>query len=470
MKDRYCLDNKGNIAVMTALSLIVLVGMLALVVDGGYFFTTKNKWQNGVEAACLAGAAHLCDEDYESVVRQVAADNGLPSTSGEGLTVSRGFYDVDDEYGDFPTYKNFVSENADDFPEEEYGNAVLVSLESDIAGFFSGLFGRGKVRVKVEAVVYLKPLGVASLNEDSEIQIGPNSILKNGVLHSNGDIKFPKADWEGQVGWLTKTYKKPQFINIDLRAYGSVLECTECETSNGACNMSGMGNSLSGSPRIASISPCDDNYIESLRSTADIVYETGDAASDNVFWAWNGDQDNPCYAFDLTGVRDEREVIFFDAGGGTVLISEGSYCLGCGGGDCIFFDGHPNGEANGERIYNVTFITNGSITMDRHHWGATQIWGKEGVEQAVVITSGDIELTNNQIDGMVVRCGGTFGVHQHSSVGGGRIRIIADNDVFMTSCGWASGYGWSGTTDFKFGPPCPFPAGVYFGVLKSIDG
>ena len=48
---------------------------------GFYLYGEKNKCQNGVEAAPLAGAVSLCDGDPEGVARQVAIDNGLTAGS-----------------------------------------------------------------------------------------------------------------------------------------------------------------------------------------------------------------------------------------------------------------------------------------------------------------------------------------------------------------------------------------------------
>lgn len=473
---------KGNIAIIVVVSLTVLIGMLALVVDGGHLYASKNKWQNGVEAAALAGALHLCDDDYEAISRQIALENGLPATVEEGLTISRGFYDENDLYDDFTIYKEFVAENGDDFPEGEYCNAMMVFLEADVSTFLAGLFGMEQVQIKASAVAYLKSIGMAALNDDSVIRIGPQTTLQNGDVYSNGDIKFPDADYV-RSGWLPKTYTKPEFINTNLYAQGQVLECPAYAGSIGlriywdSGTESAMDNAFSGSPRLTTIEPCDDDYIESLRATADVVYEISDAATDNVFWARNAD--STVFAFDLTGERDSREVIFFDAEGNDVLISEGQYCLGCGGGGCVYYDGHPSEVPNGERIYNVTFITNGDIMMDKSTYQNTQIWGEEGDQQAVIITSGNIQVTGNEMEGIVYRCGGFFGTHPDSDNSGeDKARIIADGDIRLycyrksTDCSIEDTYTrrWIGTTDFKFGPPCPFARSVHLGKVEPSGG
>jgi len=71
----------GSVAIVVALSMIVLLTIFAFVIDAGYLYGEKNKFQNGVEAAAMAGAVSLCDVDPEGVARQVAIDNGLPAGS-----------------------------------------------------------------------------------------------------------------------------------------------------------------------------------------------------------------------------------------------------------------------------------------------------------------------------------------------------------------------------------------------------
>ena len=72
-------SQSGSVAVVVALSMIVLLAMFAFVIDTGYLYGEKNQYQNGVEAAAMAGAVSLCDGDPAGVARQVAIDNGLPA-------------------------------------------------------------------------------------------------------------------------------------------------------------------------------------------------------------------------------------------------------------------------------------------------------------------------------------------------------------------------------------------------------
>lgn len=55
-------NNRGQVLVLVAISLVVILGFAALAIDLGYFYHTKNQLQGAADAAALAGAAALPDE------------------------------------------------------------------------------------------------------------------------------------------------------------------------------------------------------------------------------------------------------------------------------------------------------------------------------------------------------------------------------------------------------------------------
>lgn len=67
---------RGAVAIMVGLTLVILVGMLALVVDLGHAYLVKTGLQNGADAAALAGAAEL-DGTAAGVVRAKSRAIGI---------------------------------------------------------------------------------------------------------------------------------------------------------------------------------------------------------------------------------------------------------------------------------------------------------------------------------------------------------------------------------------------------------
>mgnify|MGYP005856694915 CR=1 FL=1 len=52
-------ESEGTIMVFVALSMVLILGMVALAVDIGNLYATRNELQNVADAAALAGARYL---------------------------------------------------------------------------------------------------------------------------------------------------------------------------------------------------------------------------------------------------------------------------------------------------------------------------------------------------------------------------------------------------------------------------
>ncbi|HIC90291.1 MAG TPA: hypothetical protein EYP04_12935 [Anaerolineae bacterium] len=88
----------GQALIIIVLALPVLLGMLALALDGGYAFAQRRRMQNAADAAALAGARQLAlemgDEAIGEAVRDIAVANGAElvtwsySGDGQGITVT----------------------------------------------------------------------------------------------------------------------------------------------------------------------------------------------------------------------------------------------------------------------------------------------------------------------------------------------------------------------------------------------
>jgi hypothetical protein len=63
---------KGSVLVLVTLVLVVLIGMSALVIDGGMIFTARNQLQSAADSAALAGAAFLIINRGEATRKAVA--------------------------------------------------------------------------------------------------------------------------------------------------------------------------------------------------------------------------------------------------------------------------------------------------------------------------------------------------------------------------------------------------------------
>lgn len=84
-------SEKGQTLPLVVLFLLVLLGVLAMVLDGGYGFVQKRRAQNAADAGALAGALAIVNGEYrDAVVRQTvnqyATANGAVTTDMRYLT------------------------------------------------------------------------------------------------------------------------------------------------------------------------------------------------------------------------------------------------------------------------------------------------------------------------------------------------------------------------------------------------
>ncbi|WP_028784983.1 TadE/TadG family type IV pilus assembly protein [Thalassobacillus devorans] len=76
---RYKEEESGNALILVALSMVMICGFVALVIDGGSLFFEKSKLQKSLDAAVLAGAQKLQTSQFqaEAVAIEVAQKNGI---------------------------------------------------------------------------------------------------------------------------------------------------------------------------------------------------------------------------------------------------------------------------------------------------------------------------------------------------------------------------------------------------------
>ncbi len=444
------LQEKGSVSVIVALFMVVLMTILAFVINTGYLYGAKSRYENAADAAALAGAARLCMGDAEAVAKQVAMENNVPANA---IIVQPGFYDVNDAYTDFSIYKDFVGEGEDDFPDDEYNNAVFVEIVVPEQIILGGFLGKNEptTTVKAAAVAYLRRYDLVSLKDGGEIKL--RGKYENGNIYGNGDIKYPDEP--------SSTFNQ----NVRLYASGDVLECpvqfgwsgTTIKWNNGYS--SGLDQACPATPEVSEIRTIDDAFIASLKAQADIVYVPGDAGKDAVFYGASGNQ----YYFDFTQNYDPRKIFFFDAqnNNSQAWIKPSSSSLHTPAGDTIS---------------NITFATTCDIIIDngdpipgQGHNYYLHI-GAPDTEHVLIITPGSIKLYYGEIwlEGVFFRCGGDFsmppshGDYTWAIAMGGfqnRFRAIADGDIKIN-------YPLA-RFNFKFGPPCP-PAIVKLGVLTKV--
>ncbi len=412
----------GNVAVVAALCMMILVGMLAFVLDTGYLYATKNRYQNAVESAAMAGAMTLCD-DPEQAAEAILQANLYSDGDGQEGTVFPGYYDQ--ESGSF--YES------DDMPEGQYENAVKVSLSAN-APLLTGF--HGKANLRAAALAFLKRYSITSLN--GNITLNPGTTIEGGDVYANRDVTL----------WKAYDCSRASVIGGRVLAAGQIH--FKDTTFWGMSCPWGSGEKPdheAGAPVIEGL-PSAEEEVEKLRQRAGVILTEADLGGSILFWRspnWpEGTSPYDVYFFDLTHANP-GEVVFFDPKGDNVVA-------------LIRNQVEPDGEGDGSHTSNpdargVTFVATCPIWLDD---GDPVRYGGEYQDQLCLYSAAGIKLYQldpgtTEIRGMVLRAGGNVEVGAASAASHGqpnsiRMRIIADGSIEIGN--------WN-TLDVLFGPPCP---------------
>lgn len=200
-------SQRGQILVLVAAGMLVILGIAALAFDAGFMFLEKRDQQNAADAAAIAGARFLPDNAAAAQAEaiSIASENGFTTGGDQTVTIT--------------------------FPAPE---RIAVDIEDSTPSFFARIWGLLSHEVDSRAVAIngsspLGPFGVLTLNADD---CAAMSVGGGGVLESNGDIQVNSSCTPN--GWW-------------LRGTGEIVvaEGVGCRVA-GAFNQSGSASNLDG--------------------------------------------------------------------------------------------------------------------------------------------------------------------------------------------------------------------------------
>lgn len=103
------IKDRGQSLVLLAIMMFVLMGMLALIIDGGMAYAQRRAAQNAADAAALAGAEEMCKGSSETAIRQMATNyvnnNGAEIQNVSDILISGSTITVTAHI----SYENFIA-------------------------------------------------------------------------------------------------------------------------------------------------------------------------------------------------------------------------------------------------------------------------------------------------------------------------------------------------------------------------
>jgi hypothetical protein len=138
-------NQAGQALPLTVLFLLVLLGIVALVLDGGYAFAQRRRMQNAADAAVLAGVIATTKGEYrDAVVRQTVWDYAMRN-GAEAYTLS--YLDVNDNPLPNPT-DGIVPLNS---------AALRVTTRRSFQTFFARVLGMSSMTASAQATAHMLP-------------------------------------------------------------------------------------------------------------------------------------------------------------------------------------------------------------------------------------------------------------------------------------------------------------------------
>jgi len=199
-RSRAARDEEGQVLILTALAMAMLLVMVAMVVDIGKAYLVQRQLQASVDAAALAGAQHLPDPtEATQVAEDYGPESGSPNeiTTASNVTTTVTMRCVQSAPGCSPTLNNY--------------NALNVKASSDVEMLFARILGIKSLKVKASATACspcsAKPLDIVLVLDRTgsmcQFSNGSNdpacTDLNNAKEGMRTFLQFmdPNLDWVG---------------------------------------------------------------------------------------------------------------------------------------------------------------------------------------------------------------------------------------------------------------------------------
>ena len=222
-------DESGVVLIIFALAMVILLGMIAIALDGGYGFVQNRRAQNAADFAAFAAAQQLNSSSYcngttfptthqiAMVVQKLVDDNG----SGIGTAWKAHFLNS--------AGKSIGTFTANTGPGNPPPGACGVSVNASPQWkpFFAGIFGihqlNGFASGSVGNVAKGPPIGILALNKVGPHEIlggGTGTFVVDGTIFVNSDVS--QQPWTSSSAGLQWDDAIDAKTSSNLYVYGPV--------------------------------------------------------------------------------------------------------------------------------------------------------------------------------------------------------------------------------------------------------
>jgi hypothetical protein len=198
-------DSSGQILVITAAALVVLLGIAALVVDLGFGVLLRRQEQNAVDPGAIAAARFIDDVTGQSIdmsnawqaACHYARENTFFPSATDNDSGSTGCVPANDPYGAVLEVIYPPDNRAGQFQGHQGMVQVVLTRQRDT--FFGQILGFGSLSVSTDAVAARQR---GNTNTHSLVALNPTD-CQTAWLHGNGTIQiYPAPGYTGDGGYV----------------------------------------------------------------------------------------------------------------------------------------------------------------------------------------------------------------------------------------------------------------------------
>jgi hypothetical protein len=182
---------RGQVLVIGAVAMVVLLGIAALVVDLGFGWMLRRHEQNAVDPAAVAAARYLPDGNWNEAYKAACfyvQEHGFFEADDALCTDAR---DAGDMYVGIPRSGDYAGRQG----------FVEVWINSQHEVFFGRLFGQSTASVATSAVAANGASGVGNPNANSLVAFDPES-CGAGQINGNGEVNITTVDTTEPGGFV----------------------------------------------------------------------------------------------------------------------------------------------------------------------------------------------------------------------------------------------------------------------------
>lgn len=225
--------DRGQAVIIVALSMVVLLGIGALVVDLGLSWMLRRHEQNAADPGALAAARYIEEGDTPATRDKMhiaacfyAQENGFFESDDERCTTARGAGTLKVNWPPVgPSAGNFAGRS----------HMVQVIITAHHPSFFGAIFGKSFATVATAAIAARE---TESANSNSLVALDPTT-CGAGKTHGNGDITI-----EPVVNPDTGTPYSGGYVHVNSECNNGVYD-DSCSNGSGGFHLGGnAGSSL----------------------------------------------------------------------------------------------------------------------------------------------------------------------------------------------------------------------------------